>query len=142
MREEFVELKNKAMAILQEESKLQEIVQLVGIDAVSIKDRVTLEVARLLREDFLAQDAFDEVDCYASSHKQERMLKMIFKFYEQIDRATDNGVNVDEYIKLPYISRIGKAKFVEEANVDLEFDDIERSLIIETDTIIEKGGLA
>lgn len=140
--EEFVVLKNKAMAILQEESKLQEIVQLVGIDAVSTKDRVTLEVARLLREDYLAQDAFDEVDCYASSHKQERILKMIFKFYEQIDRATDNGVNVDEYIKLPYISRIGKAKFVEESNVDKEFDDIEKALIIETDTIIGKGGLA
>ena len=140
--EEFVILKNKAMAILQEESKLQEIVQLVGIDAVSPKDRVTLEVARLLREDYLAQDAFDDVDCYASSHKQERILKMIFKFYEQIERATDNGVNVEEYIKLPYVSRIGKAKFVEESKVDEEFDDIEKSLLTETDTIIEKGGLA
>lgn len=140
--EEFVVLKNKAMAILQEEAKLQEIVQLVGIDAVSTKDRVTLEVARLLREDYLAQDAFDEVDCYASSHKQERILKMIFKFYEQIDRATDNGISVDEYIKLPYISRIGKAKFVEESKVDREFDDIERATITETDTIIGKGGLA
>lgn len=140
--DEFVTLKNRAMSILQEESKLQEIVQLVGIDAVSPKDRVTLEVARLLREDYLAQDAFDDVDCYASSHKQERILKMIFKFYEQIERATDNGVNVEEYIKLPYVSRIGKAKFVEESKVDEEFDDIEKSLLTETDTIIEKGGLA
>lgn len=140
--DEFVTLKNRAMSILQEESKLQEIVQLVGIDAVSPKDRVTLEVARLLREDYLAQDAFDDVDCYASSHKQERILKMIFKFYEQIERATDSGVNVEEYIKLPYVSRIGKAKFVEESKVDEEFDDIEKSLLTETDTIIEKGGLA
>ena len=140
--DEFVTLKNRAMSILQEEAKLQEIVQLVGIDAVSPKDRVTLEVARLLREDYLAQDAFDDVDCYASSHKQERILKMIFKFYEQIERATDNGVNVEEYIKLPYVSRIGKAKFIEESKVDEEFDDIEKSLLIETDTIIEKGGLA
>ena len=140
--EEFVELKNRAMAILQEESKLQEIVQLVGIDAVSPKDRVTLEVARLLREDYLAQDAFDDVDCYASSHKQERIIKLIFKFYEQIERAINSGVNIDEYIKLPYISRIGKAKFIEESKVDFEYDDIEKVLVTETDTIIEKGGLA
>lgn len=140
--EEFVELKNRAMAILQEESKLQEIVQLVGIDAVSPKDRVTLEVARLLREDYLAQDAFDDVDCYASSHKQERIIKLIFKFYEQIEHAVNNGVNIEEYIKLPYVSRIGKAKFIEESKVDFEFDDIEKALVKETNTIIEKGGLA
>ena len=140
--EEFVELKNRAMAILQEESKLQEIVQLVGIDAVSPKDRVTLEVARLLREDYLAQDAFDDVDCYASSHKQERIIKLIFKFYEQIERAVNNGVNIEEYIKLPYVSRIGKAKFIEESKVDFEYDDIEKALVKETNTIIEKGGLA
>ena len=130
------------MAILQEESKLQEIVQLVGIDAVSTKDRVTLEVARLLREDYLAQDAFDDVDCYASSHKQERIIKLIFKFYEQIEHAVNNGVNIEEYIKLPYVSRIGKAKFIEESKVDFEFDDIEKALVKETNTIIEKGGLA
>lgn len=140
--DEFVRLKNKAIAILQEEAKLQEIVQLVGIDAVSTKDRVTLEVARLLREDYLAQDAFDDVDCYASSHKQERIMKIIFKFYEQMSRATEKGINVEDYIKLPYVSRIGKAKFIEESNVDIEFDDIEKSLITETDRIIEKGGQA
>ena len=129
------------MSILQEEAKLQEIVQLVGIDAVSTKDRVTLEVARLLREDYLAQDAFDDVDCYASSHKQERIMKIIFKFYEQISRATEKGINVEDYIKLPYVSRIGKAKFIEESKVDNEFDDIEKLLIVETDRIIEEGGL-
>jgi len=86
--DKFIELKNKAMSILQEEAKLQEIVQLVGIDAVSTKDRVILEVARSLREDYLAQDAFDEVDTYTSVHKQERMLKLIFKFYEKMLEAT------------------------------------------------------
>lgn len=140
--DEFVELKNEAMAILQEEAKLQEIVQLVGIDAVSTKDRVTLEVARMLREDYLAQDAFDEVDCYTSSHKQERILKVIFKFYEKITKATEEGVNVEEYIKLPYVSRIGKVKFVEETVSDKEFDDIEKAMNTETDEIISKGGLA
>lgn len=140
--EEFVALKNEAMAILQEEAKLQEIVQLVGIDAVSNKDRVTLEVARLLREDYLAQDAFDDVDCYASSHKQERILKMIFKFYDKMSIAVEAGVDVEEYIKLPYVSRIGKAKFIEEKKVDSEFDDIEKAIIIQTDNIMGKGGLA
>ena len=130
------------MSILQEEAKLQEIVQLVGIDAVSSKDRVTLEVARILREDYLAQDAFDDVDCYASSHKQERILKMIFKFYDRMSKAVQAGVNVEEYIKLPYVSRIGKAKFIEEEKVDSEFNDIEKTIDTETETIIEKGGLA
>lgn len=139
--DEFVSLKNEAMSILQEESKLQEIVQLVGIDAVSTKDRVTLEVARTLREDYLAQDAFDEVDSYTSSHKQERILKLIFKFYDNIAKATEAGVNVEEYIKLPYVSRIGKVKFVEESIADKEFDDIERAMVTETDEIISKGGL-
>lgn len=140
--DEFVYLKNEAMSILQEEAKLQEIVQLVGIDAVSTKDRVTLEVARMLREDYLAQDAFDEVDCYTSSHKQERILKAIFKFYENITKATEAGVGVEEYIRLPYVSRIGKVKFVEEKVSDKEFDDIETAMRIETDEIISKGGQA
>ncbi len=140
--DEFVSLKNEAMAILQEEAKLQEIVQLVGIDAVSNKDRVTLEVARILREDYLAQDAFDEVDCYASNHKQERILKMIFKFYDKMSKAIEAGVNVEEYIRLPYVSKIGKAKFIEESKVDYEFDSIEKEMVKETESIMEKGGLA
>lgn len=139
--DEFVKLKNNAMAILQEEARLQEIVQLVGIDAVSNKDRVTLEVARILREDYLAQDAFDDVDCYASSHKQERILKMIFKFYDKMSKAIEKGVDVEEYIKLPYVSRIGKAKFIEEEKTDIEFDAIEKAIEEETESIMEKGGL-
>ena len=95
-----------------------------------------------MREDYLAQDAFDDVDCYTSSHKQERILKMIFKFYDKVTKATEAGVNVEEYIRLPYVSRIGKAKFIEESKADTEFDDIEKAMSIETEAIIEKGGLA
>ena len=128
---EFVKLRNEAMKILQEEAKLQEIVQLVGIDAVSSKDRVTLEVARLLREDYLAQDAFDDVDCYASSHKQAYMMKLIFEFKDAITQAVENGVKVDDYIKLDYVAKIGKAKFIEENKVDEEFKKIEESIKVE-----------
>ena len=130
------------MSILQEEAKLQEIVQLVGIDAISSQDRIILEVARLLREDYLAQDAFDEVDCYTSSHKQEKLLKSIFGFYENIKKAVENGIEIDEYIKLPYVSRIGKAKFVEEEKADEEFEKIEKAMVVETENIIKEGGLA
>ena len=140
--DEFVALKNEAMSILQEEAKLQEIVQLVGIDAVSTKDRVILEVARILREDYLAQDAFDEVDSYTSSHKQERILKLIFKFYDKISKATDMGVSVEDYIKLEYVGKIGKAKFIEESEVDKEFDNIEMEMAKQTEEIIKMGGLA
>ena len=134
---EFVELRNEAMKILQEEAKLQEIVQLVGIDAVSSKDRVTLEVARLLREDYLAQDAFDDVDCYASSYKQSYMMKLIFEFKDAITEAVENGVKVDDYIKLDYVAKIGKAKFVEERKVNEEFKKIEQSIRPETEKLMK-----
>ena len=65
----------------------------------------------------------------------------IFKFYDNIAKATEVGVNVEEYIKLPYVSRIGKVKFVEESIADKEFDDIERAMVTETDEIMSKGGL-
>ena len=125
------------MKILQEEAKILEIVQLVGLDAVSTKDRVTLEVARLLREDYLAQDAFDDVDCYASSYKQSYMMKLIMEFREAITYAVENGVKVDDYIKLDYVSKIGKAKFVEEKNVEKEFKAIEESIKPETEKLMK-----
>ena len=134
---EFVDSKNEAMKILQEEAKILEIVQLVGLDAVSTKDRVTLEVARLLREDYLAQDAFDDVDCYASSYKQSYMMKLIMEFREAITYAVENGVKVDDYIKLEYVSKIGKAKFVEEKNVEKEFKAIEESIKPETEKLMK-----
>ena len=125
------------MKILQEEAKILEIVQLVGLDAVSTKDRVTLEVARLLREDYLAQDAFDDVDCYASSYKQSYMMKLIMEFREAITYAVEKGVKVDDYIKLEYVSKIGKAKFVEEKNVEKEFKAIEESIKPETEKLMK-----
>ena len=139
--EEFVTLKNEMMTILQEEAKLQEIVQLVGIDAVSSKDRVILEVARTIREDYLIQNAYDDVDCYTSTHKQELILKLINKLLNKMNKAIEAGVNVEEYIKLPFVSKIAKAKYVEESKIDNEFKDIEKAIDIETDEIIEKGGL-
>ena len=130
--EEFVNLKDEAIKILQEEAKILEIVQLVGLDAVSTKDRVTLEVARLLREDYLAQSAFDDVDCFTSPHKQECMIKLIMKFKDAITYAVENGIKVDDYIKLNYISKIAKVKFIEEQNIDSEFKSIEESIKQET----------
>ena len=135
--EEFIKLRDEAMKILQEEAELQEIVQLVGIDAVSTKDRVTLEVARMIREDYLAQDAFDDVDCYASSHKQAYMLKLIFEFKDAISDAVEQGVKVDDYIKLDYVANIGKAKLVEESKVDIEFKKIEDSIKPETEKLMK-----
>ena len=102
------------------------------MDAVSTKDRVTLEVARLLREDYLAQSAFDDVDCFTSPHKQECMIKLIMKFKDAITYAVENGIKVDDYIKLNYISKIAKVKFIEEQNIDSEFKSIEESIKQET----------
>ena len=135
--EEFVRLSKEAMKILQEEAKLQEIVQLVGIDAVSSKDRVTLEVARIIREDYLAQDAFDDIDTYSSNYKQAYMMKLIFEFKDAISEAVKNGVRVDDYIKLDYVAKIGKAKMVEESKVDEEFKKIEDSIKPETEKLMK-----
>ncbi|MCG1012305.1 ATP synthase subunit A [Tepidanaerobacter sp. GT38] len=133
-------LRSEAMRLLQEESNLQEIVRLVGIDALSIKDRLILEVARSIREDFLHQNAFHEVDTYTSLNKQYRMLKLILMFYEEAQKAIDKGVVFSEIENLPVRERIARAKYLDEKDIKV-FDEIEQELKQQVEKLMEGGNL-
>lgn len=126
------------MRILQEEAELQEIVQLVGVDALSPMDRVTLEAARSIREDYLQQNAFDEIDTYSTLNKQYRMIRLIMGFYYRAREAVRAGAGIDEIFSLPVRERIGRAKFVPEDKVSQVYDELEKELEAQMDALTAK----
>jgi len=128
------------MKILQEEAELEEIVRLVGVDALSPRDRVTLEAARSIREDYLHQDAFHDVDTYATLQKQFRMLKMILSYYYLAQDAVKKGADLKELFSLPVREKIGRAKYVPQDSVDSEFSQIEKELADQMDALVAKEG--
>ncbi|KYH35023.1 V-type sodium ATPase catalytic subunit A [Clostridium tepidiprofundi DSM 19306] len=134
-------LRTEAMSLLQEESKLEEIVRLVGIDALSEKDRLKLEVAKSLREDYLQQNAFHEVDTYASLDKQHKMLKLILSFYNLSNKALAAGVYLDKLLKLEIRDKIARAKYIAEGEID-KIDGIMSELQDVIDKIITEEGVA
>ena len=131
---EWNELRAKAMRVLQEEAELNEIVQLVGVDALSWKDRLTLEVARSIREDYLHQNAFDEVDTYTSLAKQFAMLRLILEYQE-----LDAGANLSDVIALPVREQIGRAKYIPESEMK-RFEQIESDLSSQCAALMDEGG--
>ncbi len=132
------ELRVEAMSILQEEEELNEIVRLVGVDALGWKDRLTLEVARSLREDYLHQNAFDDIDTYTSLAKQYRMLRLILSFREKGQAALDNGANLSDVIGLPVREKIGRAKLIGEESLK-DFDAIESEMNDQLSRLTEGG---
>lgn len=135
-------LRQEAMTLLQEESGLQEIVSLVGIDALSEMDRLKLEVAKSLREDYLQQNAFHEVDTYASLDKQYKMLKLILLFRKEAERALKAGVYLNKILGLDEIrDKIARSKYINEKNIN-KIDEIELELKSAIDALItEEGGV-
>ena len=107
-----------ATELLQQEAQLQEIVRLVGIDALSSKEQLVLETARSVREDFLQQNAYDEVDTYTSVKKMYWMLKSILTFHATGERMLDSDKKMDEIKKLPIRENISRAKLIKEDNLD------------------------
>ena len=126
--EEYMELRNKAMALLQEEAELEEIVRLVGVDALSAHEKLILETARSIREDFLLQDAFDSTDSYSSTKKQFLILKLIMVFHENAEKVIEDGVTIEKLNALPVKAKIIRAKHIEEKNLKA-FSEIEREII-------------
>jgi V/A-type H+-transporting ATPase subunit A len=124
---EWLELRREAMRLLQVEAELEEIVRLVGVEALSPSDRLALETARSIREDFLMQNAFDEVDTYTSLQKQLRMLKLIIRFYELGREAIARAVPIERIIELPIREAIAQAKFIPEGGLE-RFGELEREL--------------
>ena len=137
---EWNALRGKTMRILQEESELEEIVRLVGTDALGWKDRLTMEVARSIREDYLHQNAFDDIDTYTSLEKQFLMLRLILEYGEKGQMALDAGVNLSEVIGMKVRERIGRAKYIPEDSL-MDFNEVEAQLAQETNTLINRGGL-
>ncbi|MDO5718043.1 MAG: V-type ATP synthase subunit A [Tissierellia bacterium] len=130
----------KAMALLSEESGLQEIVRLVGRDALSEEDQLKLEIAKSIREDFLQQNAFHETDTYCSLEKQNKMIQLILEFGDQAKMALDKGVYLKEILDLPVREKITRVKNVHEDSLN-EIDDIVAQLESEVKDLIDKGGI-
>ncbi len=132
---DFNAYRARAMRLLQEEAQLDEIVRLVGMDALSPRDRLTMEAAKSLREDYLHQNAFHEVDTYASLVKQYRMLKLIIDCHKQSEEALSAGASLEDVLSISAKERIGRSKYIEEKNI-AEFDEIDRQLRTELGALV------
>ncbi len=135
---DWMSLRGRMMGILQNEAELEEIVKLVGMDALSAKDRLKMETARSIREDFLHQLAFHEVDTYTSLHKQLLMMRAILEFYDIASDALEKGADIEKIVSLPIREKIGRFKYVEEKDVDNEFSDICTKLTEQMQTTLVK----
>jgi V/A-type H+-transporting ATPase subunit A len=122
--QDFPEMRDGVMAMLQEEEELNEIVRLVGLDSLSPRQRMILETSKSLREDFLYQSAFHEVDTYCSQKKQYGIMKVILTLHEKCLEALDRGVRLEELLKLPVRDRIARARITPEDKWPAEFDKI------------------
>ncbi|MCH5156240.1 MAG: V-type ATP synthase subunit A, partial [Clostridiales bacterium] len=127
--EQFGAYRLEISRLLQEEARLDEIVRLVGMDALSPADRLTMEAAKSVREDYLHQNSFHEVDTYTSPKKQFKMLKLIVDFYYSARRALDRGVDINDILNIQCRERIGRAKYVREeemASLDELHDEMNK----------------
>ena len=136
---DFMELRGRLMALLQDESELQEIVNLVGMDALSAPDRLKLESARSIREDYLHQNAFDPTDTYTSLPKQVLMMRAILSFYDKALEALQNGANIELLVNMPVRERIGRYKYEPEDKVAAEFDSIQAQLDSEIADVLKRS---
>ena len=138
--EKFMRNRTKAMGILQNESSLNEIVQLVGKDALSPADQLTLEVARMVREDFLQQNAFMDVDSFSAYERQEKLLALILRYDALCRGAIEKGAPVMKLFDIPAREKIGRAKSVPEADYPQEYARIEAEMAQEIETVTAQGG--
>lgn len=136
--DDFNTLKAELSFVLQEENQLNEIVRLVGIDALGARDRLTMETAKSIREDYLHQNAFHSVDTYASLDKQHKMMKLILGFYHEALDALNQGVELKDLLNLSVREQIGRSKYIEEACLE-RFDEIQRNIKKEINALVSKG---
>ncbi|MFN4217720.1 MAG: V-type ATP synthase subunit A [Candidatus Bipolaricaulia bacterium] len=137
---EWNELRREFMKLLQIEAELEEIVRLVGVEALSPSDRLKLEVARSIREDYLMQSAFDDIDTYTSLTKQLKMMQLIKAFYDLGQRALERGVAIQQIIDLPVRERIAKAKFIPEGEFDARWAEIHQEIVQSFERLMTAGG--
>lgn len=120
---EFPQLRSQALVLLQDEAELDEIVQLVGVDALSFEDRIKLEACKSIREDYLHQNSFHEIDTYSSLNKQFKMLKLIMAYYNLAKDAISKGAPFNQVADMEVRETIGRFKYVEEDRIDIAYEE-------------------
>jgi len=125
---EFQGLRGDMMALLEQEAELQEIVQLVGQDALPESDRALLEVARMIREDYLQQHAYHEIDSYCSKEKQYLMLKIIMKFYQEVNKAIEAGVGANRIAAVKVKDEIARMKYTPNQDFPKRYEELMQSI--------------
>lgn len=137
VKTDWYKLRGRLMALLQEEAELEEIVKLVGMDALSAPDRLKLEAARSIREDYLHQNAFDDTDTYTSLNKQYLMMELILAFYDKSVEGLDKGAAIEKIVSMPSRERIGRFKYTPEDNIDNEYTEILAELDSDVDRAVK-----
>jgi V/A-type H+-transporting ATPase subunit A len=135
---DWMETRQNLMSLLQEEASLNEIVKMVGMDALSPKDRLKMEAARSIREDFLHQNSFDEIDTYTSLKKQYYMMKLVYAYYEEGVHALDSGADINALVKLPAREQIGRYKYTPEQEIDGAYKKVTDELSHEMADLVGK----
>ena len=135
---DWMEDRQKMMTILQEEAELNEIVQMVGMDALSPTDRLKMEAARSIREDFLHQNSFHEIDTYTPLRKQYLMMKLVLAFYEKSVDALNKGADMNALIAMPVREKIGRYKYTKYADIESEYKNVEEEMDKEVDAAFGK----
>lgn len=130
----------EAISLLQEESHLEEVVRLVGIDALSDKDRLKLEVSKSIREDYLQQNGFHEIDTFSSMEKQYKMIFLILKFKSEAEKALNAGVYLEKILNLPIRDKIARSKYIPEKELS-KIDDILKELQSDIEKLIQEEGV-
>ena len=128
---DWMELRQKLMSLLQDEAQLDEIVKMVGMDALSAPDRLKMEAARSIREDFLHQNSFHEIDTYTPLRKQYLMMKLVMAFYEQCTEALKQGSSIDDLLKMAVRERIGRYKYTPNENIEKQYVAVTAELAAE-----------
>ena len=135
---EWMTCRQGMMSLLQEEAELEEIVKMVGMDALSPTDRLKMEAARSIREDFLHQNSFHDVDTYTSLRKQFLMMKLVLAFYEKSEKALKDGAGVQGLIKMPVREKIGRFKYVLDENIETEYEAVTKELEAEIADVLRR----
>jgi V/A-type H+-transporting ATPase subunit A len=133
---DWPQLRARLMLLLHEEAELDEIVKMVGMDALSAADRIKLEAARSIREDYLHQNAFHEIDTYTPPMKQYYMMKLILQYYDECCRALDGGADVEKLVAMPVREEIGRFKYTQNDKIDIAYEKTAADITRQTDEII------
>ncbi|MBQ7058581.1 MAG: V-type ATP synthase subunit A [Firmicutes bacterium] len=141
VKEDWMSTRQHLMTLLQEEASLNEIVKMVGMDALSPQDRLRMEAARSIREDFLHQNSFDEIDTYTSLSKQYYLMKLVYAFYEEGTKALQAGASINDLVAMACREKIGRFKYTLEKDIDAQYALVSHEIVEEAASLVGKEDL-